>query len=214
MRVVISAGPTREMIDAVRFLSNRSTGKMGYALAQAAVAAGHETVLVSGPVSLKSPPGVELIPVTSAAEMAAAMKQEMAKADVVIMAAAVADYRPKSPITGKLKKGDGDLTVVFERTEDVLQTLGKQKRPGQLLIGFAAEYDNVEHNALEKLARKNLDWIAANDISRPGCGFEADTNTVVLYNRQGRRIELKPGAKADVAVEMLNVILEDFHAQK
>lgn len=203
MKIVISAGPTRERIDAVRFLSNRSSGKMGFALARAAVEAGFDTVLVAGPVHLETPAGVRRIDVESAAEMATAVKREAADADIVIMAAAVADYRPKQQLSGKMKKKDGDLTLELERTEDILKSLGETKRPGQILIGFAAETENLEQYALDKLKRKNLDWIAANDVSRSDIGFGSDANAVTLYGRSGEKIALPIASKAEIAAALL-----------
>ncbi len=209
MKVLITAGPTREAIDAVRFLSNRSTGKMGYALAHAAVERGLEVVLISGPVSLPAVSGARMVFVESAAEMAAAVRENIDGCGVVVMAAAVADYRPKTRFAGKLKKGEGGLTLELERTEDILAALGKGKQPGQKLVGFAAETDNVEHNAQEKLKRKNLDFIAANDVSRPGCGFAGDTNCVTLYCADGAKYDIPFGSKAEVAVEMWKIIMGD-----
>lgn len=209
MRFLISAGPTREAVDAVRFFSNHSTGKMGYALAQAAIEAGHMAVLVSGPVALPPVPGAEMVRVTTAAEMAEAVKSRFADCDVAIMAAAVADYRPKNPAANKLKKRDGDLVIELERTEDILSSIGKMKRPGQILAGFAAETDDVEENALGKLRRKNLDFIAANDVSKPGCGFAADTNSITVYAADGRCFHLPFGLKTEVAKQILNIITGD-----
>ena len=159
MRIVISAGPTREAIDPVRFITNRSTGKMGYAIAEAALERNLQVTLVSGPVNLEPPAGVEFIPIESAADMAQAMKKASENADMIVMAAAVADYRPKQYSTSKVKKSDGDMCIELERTEDILLTLGKNKKPGQILVGFAAETDDLLKNAQGKLERKNLDYI-------------------------------------------------------
>ncbi|MBQ9777019.1 MAG: phosphopantothenoylcysteine decarboxylase [Lentisphaeria bacterium] len=207
MKIVISAGPTRERIDAVRFLSNRSTGKMGFAIAGAAADMGYETVLVAGPVHLDTPDGVRRIDVESAADMAAAVKSEAADADVVIMAAAVADYRPRQQISGKMKKKEGDLILELERTEDILKSLGEVKRPGQILVGFAAETENLELYALDKLKRKNLDWIAANDVSRSDIGFGSNDNAVTLYGRNSERIQLPVAPKAEIAAKLLDTVL-------
>ncbi|MDD4816682.1 MAG: phosphopantothenoylcysteine decarboxylase [Victivallaceae bacterium] len=209
MKVLITAGPTREAIDAVRFISNRSTGKMGYALAAAAVKRGFEVVLVSGPVSLSEVAGARIVQVESAAEMAAAVRNNLDNCDVVIMAAAVADYRPKTRFAGKLKKKPGGLTLELERTEDILAMLGASGRPGLRLVGFAAETDDVERNAKEKLTRKHLDFIAANDVSRPECGFAADTNCVTVYGADGGKYEIPFGSKAEVADEMWKIITGD-----
>ncbi len=206
LKILISAGPTREMIDAVRFLSNRSTGKMGYALAQAAQEAGYETVLVSGPVALTPPAGVRTIQVISAAEMAEQVKRESRDAKVIIMAAAVADFRPLQTIEGKLKKHHGLSEIKLERTEDILQSLGDNKLPGQILVGFAAETANLDTYAQDKLERKNLDWIAANDVSKPGCGFGTETNSLLLLGRNGERIDLGFASKATLAAKLLQTI--------
>ena len=202
MKVLISAGPTREKIDAVRFLSNRSTGKMGYALAEAARRLGHRVV------NLPDPAGISVIHVESAAEMADAIHAEAADSDLIVMAAAVADYRPKRVIDGKMKKSDGSLLIEFERTEDILASLGKRKRPGQLLVGFAAETTSLITYASEKLARKNLDWIAANDVSRSDIGFGSDRNAVTLLGSDGSRFEIGPAPKFEVALELLRKITE------
>ncbi len=204
MRVLITAGPTREALDPMRFISNRSSGKMGYALAEASVAAGHETVLVTGPCSLAVPEGLaKVIHVVSASEMAEAVKTEFPSADAAIMCAAVADYRPKQYSASKIKKNDGTMIIELERTEDILASLGKMKKSGQLLIGFAAETDDMEANALGKLQKKNLDWIAANRLDLPGQGAESNTNTVVLYSVEGEKIEIPLASKKEVAAMIL-----------
>lgn len=204
MNLLITAGPTREKIDPVRFISNYSSGRMGYSIAQAALEAGHRVVLISGPVVITPPAGAEVINVISAAEMAQAVHQAAKEADAVIMTAAVADYRPAHPFDSKMKKMPGKLSLELERTEDILGTLGANKRPGQLLIGFAAETDDLEKNALGKLERKNLDWIAANSAAD---GFGTLTNKVTLYSRSGQKIALPADEKLEVARAMLKVIL-------
>ncbi|MBQ4106661.1 MAG: hypothetical protein IJC73_03680 [Lentisphaeria bacterium] len=208
-KIVVSAGPTRESLDDIRFLSNRSSGKMGYALAAAARAAGFDTVLVSGPTALTPPDGVRTIQVESAAEMAEAVKREAADADAVIMAAAVADYRPAEVFDGKMKKQPGDLVLRLERTEDILLSLGRVKRSGQRLIGFAAEADSLEHYALDKLQRKNLDWIAANRIGHGEQGFGADRNAVILFSSTGKRIPVPLAGKAEIARRIIEICLLD-----
>ena len=207
MRIVISAGPTREAIDPVRFITNRSTGKMGYAIARAAVKMNLQTVLVSGPVNLTAPEGVEFVPVESAAEMAEAMKKAAADADIIVMAAAVADYRPKQYSTSKVKKSDGDMCIELERTEDILLSLGKNKKPGQILVGFAAETDDLLQNAQGKLERKNLDYIAANIVGVPGRGFGADNNAITLLSRNGSRTEFALQSKEALAESLLKFVL-------
>ena len=204
MKILLTAGPTREKIDPVRFISNYSSGKMGYSIAQAALEYGHDVTLISGPVSILPPEGVSLIKVTSASEMADAVHSCASDAEVIIMTAAVADYRPAHPFDSKMKKLPGKLVLELERTEDILGTLGANKHSGQILVGFAAETDDLEKNALGKLERKNLDWIAANLVSD---GFGTDTNTITLYNKAGNVISIPSGAKIDVARSMLKVIL-------
>ncbi len=206
MKLLINAGPTRESLDPVRFLSNRSTGKMGYALAAAAVEAGHEVTLVSGPVSLVPPAGLaSLIRIETAAEMAEAMKQTFPEADVTILCAAVADYRPKFYSASKLKKQEGGMIVEFERTEDIALSLGKLKRPDQILAGFAAETDDIEQNALIKLKTKNFDWIAANRVGVPDSGFASDTNRLKLYSSAGEVIDLGIGKKTELARTVIRI---------
>ena len=204
MRILITAGPTREKIDPVRFISNRSTGKMGYAIAARAAEAGHDVTLISGPVALENPANVKRIFIESAAEMAEAVHTHAPEADVIIMSAAVADYRPAHPFDSKMKKQPGNLFLELERTEDVLGTVGKNKLPGQLLVGFAAETENLETNALDKLQRKNLDWIIANLVSD---GFGNDTNKVVIFNRDGKRFPLDLEEKGTLAKKIVDLIL-------
>ena len=205
MKFLITAGPTREKIDPVRFITNYSSGRMGYALAAAAQKSGHEVLLISGPVALPCPDGVTLLQVESAAEMAQAVHNHVQYADVIIMAAAVADYRPANPEQHKIKKRPGDLVLKLERTEDILASLGKCKRDNQLLIGFAAETDDLEQNALGKLSRKNLDWIAANWVAD---GFGTNTNSLILFSRHGKRISLGSAGKDELAEKMLQTVLE------
>lgn len=204
MKILITAGPTREKIDPVRFITNHSTGKMGYAIADAAIESGHDVILISGPVSIAPPQQAKVINVVSASDMAAAVHEYAPEADVIIMSAAVADYRPAHPQDHKIKKTPGNLTLELERTEDILASLGSVKKDGQLLIGFAAETNDLEGNALKKLQRKNLDWIAANLASD---GFASDTNKIVLFSRTGEKIPLPAGKKLDVARDMLKKIL-------
>ncbi|MBR7144608.1 MAG: bifunctional phosphopantothenoylcysteine decarboxylase/phosphopantothenate--cysteine ligase CoaBC [Lentisphaeria bacterium] len=208
MRIVISAGPTREAIDPVRYITNRSTGKMGYAIAEAARERGLLVTLVSGPVNLLPPEGVEVINIESAADMAKAMKSAAETADIIVMAAAVADYRPKQYSTSKVKKSDGDMCIELERTEDILLSLGKNKRPGQILVGFAAETDDLLKNAQGKLERKNLDYIAANIVGVPGRGFAADNNAITLIGRDGSQTEFALQSKKNLAEALLQHILK------
>ena len=208
MHIVISAGPTREAIDPVRYITNRSTGKMGYAIAEAARERGLLVTLVSGPVNLLPPEGVEVINIESAADMAKAMKSAAQTADIIVMAAAVADYRPKQYSTSKVKKSDGDMCIELERTEDILLSLGKNKRPGQILVGFAAETDDLLKNAQGKLQRKNLDYIAANIVGVPGRGFAADNNAITLIGRDGSQTEFALQSKKNLAEALLQHILK------
>ena len=206
-KILITAGPTREKLDAVRFLSNRSTGKMGYALAEAARDAGYDVTLVSGPVDLAPVEGVTMVKIESAAEMAEAVKSRSPEMDVVIMAAAVADYRPVHIHQGKMKKLPGNLTLELERTEDILASLGQMKPEGQILVGFAAETDDLLLNAAGKLQRKNLDWIIANDVSKPDRGFGTATNAVTMLGKDGRNIDVPLASKAVIAATILETIL-------
>ena len=205
MKFLITAGPTREKIDPVRFITNYSSGRMGYALAAAAQKSGHEVLLISGPVALPCPDGVTLLQVESAAEMAQAVHNHVQYADVIIMAAAVADYRPAKPEQHKMKKMPGDLVLKLERTEDILLSLGKAKKPGQILAGFAAETEDLLQNAQSKLERKNLDWIAANWVAD---GFGTNTNSLILFSRHGKRISLGSAGKDELAEKMLQTVLE------
>lgn len=206
MKYLISAGPTREKIDPVRFLSNRSSGKMGYALATAAQQAGHDVTLVSGPVNLTHPAGVKVIPVESAAEMAEAVKSEAENADVIIMSAAVADYRPVEVHGDKLKKSDGKLVIELERTEDILASLGQNKKSGQLLVGFAAETRDVIKYAQDKLKKKNLDWIVANDVSRSDRGFASDSNAATMISADGQKMDLPLQSKSKLAKQIISIL--------
>ena len=204
--VLVTAGPTHEPIDPVRFLTNGSTGTMGYALAAAAARRGADVTLVSGPTALPTPEGVQRVDVTSADEMHAAV-QRHAAADLVVMAAAVADYTPAEPSDRKVKKGDGDLTLRLRRTPDILAALGERKRDGQTLVGFALEtHDGVEH-ARGKLERKNLDWVVLNHANEAGAGFGPDTNRVTILGRDGSVEELDRMPKAAVAEAILDRVV-------
>lgn len=184
-QVLITAGPTREILDPARFLSNRSSGKMGYALARVARRRGAQVVLVAGPVSLDDPPGVEVIHVTSAREMYEEVMQRSARASIIIKAAAVADFRPARVETLKVKKHSAPLSLALEPNPDILAELGRNRRDGQLLVGFAAESRNHAEEAGRKLREKNLDLVVVNDISGENTGFAVDTNQVTLVDRQG-----------------------------
>jgi phosphopantothenoylcysteine decarboxylase / phosphopantothenate---cysteine ligase len=201
--VLITAGPTREDLDPVRFLTNRSSGKMGYALAEAAMRRGARTILVSGPVDLDAPAGVDWVPVRSTEEMRAAVMARAAEANILIMAAAVADYRPAAVHANKIKRSEGRITLDLEPTADILAELGRTKREG-LLIGFAAETNRLVENARDKLQRKGADMIVANDVTQEGAGFDTDTNIVTLVTRDGRDIALPKMTKREVADKILD----------
>lgn len=205
--VVISAGPTREKIDPVRFITNHSTGKMGYALAAEAIGMGAKVILVSGPVNLEAPKGAEVIRVESAEEMYDAVFERYGEADVVIKTAAVADYRPKQVYDQKLKKKEGGQSVELERTKDILFELG-QKKSRQLLVGFAAETNNVEEYAKGKLVKKNADMIVANNVKQAGAGFGTDTNIVTIYKKDGSRLDLPLMSKNEVAKAILSEVVK------
>ena len=203
LRVLVTAGPTRERIDPIRCITSRSSGKMGYALASAAREMGAEVLLISGPTGLEPPVGVELIKVESAEEMREAVLGRAAEQDLIVMAAAVADWRPKSPSTEKLSKaGKRELVLELERTPDILKELGERKSEGQILVGFAAETEGLLERARKKLEEKNLDMIIANDVSRPGIGFEAEENAVTLIWHDGRIEELPRMSKRKLAREI------------
>ncbi|MBQ9942626.1 MAG: bifunctional phosphopantothenoylcysteine decarboxylase/phosphopantothenate--cysteine ligase CoaBC [Christensenellaceae bacterium] len=204
-KLLVTAGATRERIDDVRFLSNRSTGKMGYAIAKAAKERGAEVVLVSGPTALPCPAGVTRVDVESAQQMYEAVLAHFDAAHVVIKAAAVADYTPAEPQTGKIKKA-GDMQLKLVRTRDILAELGS-KKTHQVLIGFAAEAADLEENAQGKLTRKNLDMIAANDISRSDIGFGSEENCVQLYFADGRKKTVEKCPKEQVAHAILDEAL-------
>jgi phosphopantothenoylcysteine decarboxylase/phosphopantothenate--cysteine ligase len=205
-KIVITAGPTRENVDPVRFFSNRSTGKMGYALAQAAKDFGADVILISGPTNLTPPTGVTFVEVESAANMLDAVMNVFNDASVVIKSAAVADYHPKVTFGQKMKKKDGDLAIEMERTTDILKTLG-QKKDGQLLVGFAAETEHVEEYAMKKLQTKNADLIVANNISTEGAGFGGDTNIVTLFYKDGHHQDLPLLSKKDVSERIMNEVV-------
>ena len=196
--VLVTAGPTVEDIDPVRFVSNRSTGRMGYRLAEAARDRGARVVLVSGPTALPAPSGIELVAVRSAEEMARAVAARVGAATIVAMAAAVADYRPATVSPTKVKKTEGPATLEMVRTTDILRSLGQAKGE-RILVGFAAETDHVLEHARKKLREKNLDLIVANDVSRPGAGFGGETNAAVLIDRDGGEVDVPPRSKRGLA---------------
>ena len=203
--VLVTAGPTVEDVDPVRFLSNRSSGKMGYRIAEAARDRGAKVILVSGPTSLPAPHGLEICAVRSAEEMQRAVAGRVGPATVVIAAAAVADYRPASASPSKQKKTDGPLTLDLVRTPDILKGLGEAKGD-RVLVGFAAETENLVAHAAEKLQAKNLDLVVANDVAVPGAGFESDDNAVVLLRKDGTRVDVPLASKREVAERILDEV--------
>ena len=197
-RIIVTAGPNAEPIDPVRFITNRSTGRMGFAMARVACRRGADVTLVSGPTSLSPPRGVRFSPVRTAREMQHAVMESYAEATMVIAAAAVADYRPAYPASQKIKKQGNSLTIELTRNPDILSELAQQKG-NRLLVGFATETENVLQNAHQKLRSKNLDMIVANDVTQEGAGFAHDTNIVTLIDRSERREALPIMSKEDVA---------------
>ncbi|HET8921695.1 MAG TPA: bifunctional phosphopantothenoylcysteine decarboxylase/phosphopantothenate--cysteine ligase CoaBC [Candidatus Acidoferrum sp.] len=204
--ILVTAGPTYEDLDPIRYLTNRSSGKMGYAVAEAAARRGAKVVLVSGPTNLETPVGVNRVDVRSAHEMHVAVKDRIADASIAILAAAVADYRPADQSTEKIKKANAPLTIALEPTADILAEVAKNK--GQkIVVGFAAETDHVAENARKKLQTKNADLIVANDVKAEGAGFDHDTNVVTLFSRDGRDLALPKMSKGEVAQRILDEVV-------
>ena len=204
-RILVTAGPTREALDPVRYLTNRSSGRMGYAIARAAARRGAEVTLVSGPTALPKPGYVEVVDVESAQEMYEAVTSRAGEMDIIIKAAAVADYRPETVADNKIKKKDGDLSIPLERTKDILAALGQSKRPGQFLCGFSMETENLIENSRKKLLKKNLDMVAANNVKVEGAGFGVETNVLTLITAEGER-ELPLMSKDEAADRLLDEI--------
>lgn len=208
-KVLVTAGPTVEAIDPVRYISNHSTGKMGYAIAKAAMERGADVTLVSGPVNLPSPLFVKMIPVQSAEDMFQAVTAVSDEQDIIIKAAAVADYTPETVAEEKIKKEDGSSSISLKRTKDILKYLGEHKRSSQFLCGFSMETENLIENSYKKLEKKNLDMIAANNLKVAGAGFGADTNVVTLISRDGTK-ELPKMSKEEVAAAILDEIIKNM----
>lgn len=207
-KILVTAGPTREALDPVRFLTNHSTGKMGYAIARVAAARGAEVTLVTGPTEIKKPGFVKVVPIESAREMYEAMTAVSEEQDAIIKAAAVADYRPAHVSDEKIKKKDGDeLSISVERTDDILAYLGSHKKPGQFLCGFSMETEHMLENSRKKLEKKNLDMIVANNLKVAGAGFGTDTNIVTLITKAGER-QLEKMSKEQVADKLLDAIFQ------
>lgn len=208
-KVLITAGPTVEEIDPVRFITNRSTGKMGYALAEAAAERGADVTLVSGPTHITPPQGVKFISVRSALDMYKTVLAQFEEQHIVIKSAAVADYRPENISAKKIKKEDGNLTLTFVRNPDILMELGKIKKQ-QILVGFAAETNDLVENAKNKIKKKNLDFIVANDVTEEGAGFASDTNIVHLIDKNGNSTKLEKSSKLQIAHRILDKAKEFF----
>ena len=202
--VLVTAGPTREAIDPVRFISNHSTGKMGYAIARGASLRGARVILVSGPVSLEPPLFAELVPVVSAEDMYNAVMKYKDEADIIVKSAAVADYMPVAASSEKIKKQSGDMRIELKRTKDILKELGQSRRENQFICGFAMETENLIENAVRKLETKNVDMIVANSLKTEGAGFGTDTNVVTLITKNSKT-ELPLMSKTDVAMKILDV---------
>jgi phosphopantothenoylcysteine decarboxylase/phosphopantothenate--cysteine ligase len=204
VRFLITAGPTREPIDPVRYLSNRSSGKMGYAIAEAAIEAGHEVVLISGSVDIDRPRGAAVIPISTSDEMFVAVHQQARNCDVLVMCAAVADYKPAKVSKHKIKKRDANLSLELIPTRDILASLPKEDRH-YVVVGFAAETENVETNARKKLQEKNCDVVVANDVSRNDSGMESDENQVTILFRDGEMKTISRAPKKMVARELIKI---------
>ena len=213
MIVLVTAGPTREPIDPVRFLSNRSSGKMGFAIAAAAAAAGHSVILVAGPVCLPTPDRVRRIDVTTAAEMIEAVRSALPSAQAAVFCAAVADYRPAHPAARKIKKSPGNLTLTLVPTEDILGSVRHPWNWHGILAGFAAETDNVLANAYHKLSAKGCDLIVANDVSLPDSGFESDHNSATFLFRDGSSHSFPRQRKDELAAAIVSA-LERLHQSR
>jgi phosphopantothenoylcysteine decarboxylase/phosphopantothenate--cysteine ligase len=203
VRFLITAGPTREPIDPVRYLSNRSSGKMGYAIAQAALEAGHEVTLISGPVDLDPPPAAQLTSVLTSDEMFDAVHRHLPDSDILVMCAAVADYRAAKVSAQKIKKRDANLVLELIPTRDILTSLPQDRQC--LVVGFAAETDDLEKNAQKKLREKNCDIVVANDVSRADTGIDSDENEVAIFFRSGEREKISRAAKKIIARELVKI---------
>ena len=209
MRFVVTAGPTREAIDPVRFISNRSSGKMGYAIAEAALARGHQVTLISGPASISPPSRTRFIPITTAAQLHDAVHRAVRSCDVLVMCAAVSDYRPASPAMRKMKKRKSPFALKLIPTPDILASLPRENRR-YLVVGFAAETHELKINAQKKLRRKNCDMIVANDVSRSDSGMESDENEVIIFFRNGESEQISRASKKIIARELVKKISKMF----
>ena len=205
-KVLVTAGPTQEAIDPVRYITNHSSGKMGYALAKAAMLRGAQVTLVSGPCAIEPPPFVKLVPIVTAKEMFDAVTSVSFEQDIIIKAAAVADYRPAKVFDDKVKKQEGQMSIELEKTDDILQYLGDNRVPGQFLCGFSMETQNMLGNSRAKLGKKHLDMVAANNLKVAGAGFQGDTNVLTLIT-QDEEVSLPLMSKEDAAAKILDKIL-------
>ncbi len=207
MKILITAGPTHEPIDPVRFIGNHSSGKMGIAIAEEFAKAENEVVLIKGATNLNpSNPKIQIIPVKTAAEMFDACAQYFGWADVIVFAAAVADYTPKFPSATKIKKKEGEFSIELVKTKDIAAELGKQKTEKQIIVGFALETNNEEANAKEKLARKNFDFIVLNSMRDEGAGFQTDTNKITIIDREGNTTKFGLKEKTEVAKDIIGYV--------
>jgi phosphopantothenoylcysteine decarboxylase / phosphopantothenate---cysteine ligase len=212
-KALVTAGPTHEAIDPVRFIGNNSSGKMGYAIAEELAAKGAEVILVSGPTHLSAyHPKIQVTKVTSAEEMYTACQSHFPETDIAVLSAAVADYKPLFKADQKIKKTDSSLNIELTKTQDIAAELGKQKKQGQFIVGFALETENEKANAEKKLAGKNFDLIVLNSLNDPGAGFGHDTNKITLIDRQNRVNEFNLKSKKEVASDIVNAIIENTHA--
>ena len=206
MRFLITAGPTREPIDPVRYISNRSSGKMGYAIAEAALAAGHDVTLISGPVNLDPPPSAQFVSILTGDEMYGAVHRHALECDVLVMCAAVADYKPRKVSATKIKKRNEHFALDLIPTRDILASLPHEDREF-LLVGFAAETSDIEENAEQKLRAKNCDIIVANDVSSADSGIESDENEVTIFFRNGEREKISRASKKIIALELIKILI-------
>jgi phosphopantothenoylcysteine decarboxylase/phosphopantothenate--cysteine ligase len=205
VRFIITAGPTREPIDPVRYISNRSSGKMGYAIAEAALTEGHDVTLISGPAIVEPPRNANLIPVSTSDEMFEAVHRDADKCDICVLCAAVADYKPANVSSTKIKKRGAKLSLELIPTRDILDSLGHKQDRQFVLIGFAAETDHVEENAAKKLRAKNCDIIVANDVSGADSGMESDMNEVIILFRNGEKMKISRAPKTIIARELVKI---------
>lgn len=212
-KALVTAGPTYEAIDPVRFIGNHSSGKMGVAIAEALQQRGAEVILVLGPSVLQPAAGIEVIRVQSAAQMYDVCLPAFANADIAVMSAAVADYTPVNVATEKIKKAAGEFTIALAKTQDILYSLGQQKKPGQLLVGFALETNNEKEYARKKLTDKNADMIVLNSLNDAGAGFGVDSNKITIFDKEGNEYAFETKSKKAVAIDIVNVITEKVHAK-